>query len=53
MTFTQENTQGYTEAELTAIKNEWDEIVAAEGLEPETDEYYAREKQFQDEVSRR
>jgi hypothetical protein len=53
MTLTEENTQGYTESELQALNAEWDAIVAVEGLEPETDEYYQREKQFHDEVSRR
>ena len=53
MTFTHENTTGYTDSELAALNSEWDEIVAAEKLELETDEYYAREKRFTDEVSRR
>ena len=53
MTFTQENTTGYTDQELDALNAEWQQIVEAEGLEPDTDEYHAREKQFQDEVAHR
>lgn len=51
--FSQENTHGYTDAELQALNAEWNAIVEAENLERETDEYYQREKQFNDEVSRR
>ena len=53
MSFTQENTTGYTDAELAALNAEWAEIVTAEGLEPETGEYIDRQKQHADEVSRR
>lgn len=53
MAFTQESTRGYSDDELDALNTEWDEIVRAEGLQPETDEYYAREKEFCDQVSRR
>lgn len=53
MTFLQENTTGYSDAELATLNAEWAEIVEAEGLEPDTGEYIDREKQFADEVSRR
>ena len=53
MTFTHENTVGYTDSELAAINAEWEEIVEREGLTPETDEYYQRQSQFCDEISRR
>lgn len=53
MTFSQETTTGYTDAELAALNAEWAEIVEAESLEPDTGEYIDREKQFADEVSRR
>ena len=52
MTWTQENTDGYTDAELDSLNTEWDAIVQAKGLESDADEWYARESQFQDEVSR-
>ena len=51
--FSEENTEGYTAEELTLLNAEWEEIVRAEQLEPDTDEYYQREKQFSDDVSRR
>ena len=51
--FTQENTTGYTDAELDVLNTEWKEIVDIEGLELGSDEYYQREKQHADEVSRR
>ena len=53
MTFARENTEGYTDAELSNLNAEWEQIVETEGLEPDTDEYYQREKQFQDEVASR
>ncbi len=53
MTFTSDNTNGYTDAELDTLNAEWDAIVEAEGLEEYTDEYNEREKQHSDAVSRR
>jgi len=53
MTFTAENTTGYTDTELDTLNAEWAAIVKAERLSPESDEYYQREKQFQDDVSKR
>ncbi len=53
MPFTQENTTGYTDAELAELNAEWQQIIEREGLQPDSDEYYQREKQFQDEVARR
>ena len=51
--FEQENTDGYTDAELDALNTEWDAIVSDEQLEPGTDEYEAQVKQFSDEVAGR
>ena len=51
--FTQENTENYTDSELAALNDEWLEIAKNESLEPETDEYNERQKQFADEVARR
>ena len=53
MTFTQDNCRGYTDEELTALNAEWAQVVADEQLDPNTDDYHAREKQFQDAVARR
>ena len=53
MTFTRENTIGYTANQLESLNIEWAAIVQDDELEPETDEYYQREKQFSDEVSNR
>ena len=52
MAFTHENTSGYTDHELDMLNAEWELTVFVEGLEIESDEYYQREKQFADEVSR-
>lgn len=51
--FTQETTRGYTDAELAELNSEWQAIVHRDGLQADTDEYHARQKQFADEVSRR
>ena len=53
MTFTRDNTTGYSDVELAALNTEWQEIVKREGLQPGTDDYVAREKQHADDVSRR
>ncbi len=53
MTFSQETTTGYSNTELAEFNAEWSEIIAIEKLEPDTDEYIDREKQFADEISRR
>ncbi len=49
----QENTDGYTDAELASINAEWEEIVAAENLETETDEYREQLDRFGTEVAGR
>jgi hypothetical protein len=49
--FTQNNTEGYTDAELEALNAELDDRLS--GLEPGTDEYDNAVKAFNDEVSRR
>ena len=51
--FTQETTSGYTDEQLDTLNREWLEIVWNENLEPHTDEYSDREKQFADDVSHR
>ena len=51
--FRLDNTTGYTQAELDCLNAEWDAIVEAENLLDDADEFYVREKQFQDAVSRR
>jgi hypothetical protein len=53
MAFTRENTTGYTDDQLDRLNLEWVAIIAAESLEPDSEEYYAREKQFHDGVARR
>ena len=40
--FRQENTDGYSDAELDALNQEWATIVAAENLDPNADDYFAR-----------
>lgn len=51
--FRTENTQDYTDDQLAALNTEWAAIVAADGLEAETDEYADRLDRFETEVSRR
>lgn len=51
MTFSQFNTEGYSDRELEYINAELAERLA--GLEPESDEYQQTAKAFCDEVSRR
>jgi hypothetical protein len=48
--FTHENTSGYSDDELDALNREWLAIVESEHLEPETDEFYQRQKAFNDSV---
>ena len=49
MTFDQNNTQGYTDAELDLLNTHWRTIVEIEKLEPETDAWKSRqEKLFRD-----
>lgn len=53
MTFTTDNTEGYTAAELAALNAEFEARLAAAGVEPGSDEALAMEKAFADEVARR
>ena len=49
----QDNTEGYSQTEIDDLNREWESIVESEKLEPFTDEYYDREKQFADDVAKR
>lgn len=51
MTFTQQNTDGYTDQQLSDLQDELKARLA--GLEPDSDEYQQAEKAFADEVARR
>lgn len=51
--FGSDNTTGYTDSERNALNMEWAGIVEEFDLETGSDEYYIRQKQFCDEVSRR
>lgn len=53
MTFTTDNTEGYTDAELAALNAEFEARLAAAGVEPGSDEALAMEKAFADEVAGR
>lgn len=53
MTFTADNTEGYTAAELAALNAELAERLKAAGAEPGSDEAQEIEKAFHDEVARR
>ncbi len=53
MTFTAENTEGYTAAELAALNAELAKRIQAAGAEPGSDEAADIEKAFHDEVARR
>lgn len=53
MTFTADNTEGYTAAELAALNAELAERLAAAGAEPGSDEAQEIEKAFHDEVAGR
>lgn len=45
MTFSQENTSGYTDDQLATLNHEWDAIVATEGLTEEMPEWqHAQER---------
>ena len=49
--FRHDNTEGYTDEQLAAFNAEWDGIVRDEGLEPGSDWYNERAKQFCDQVN--
>ena len=51
--FRDDNTQGYSAADLANLNAEWAAIVAADALEPETDAYHEALDRFQTEVARR
>jgi len=53
MTFTAQNTEGYTAAELAALNAEFEARLAAAGVEPGSDEAADLEKAFSDEVAGR
>lgn len=53
MTFTTDNTEGYTAAEIAALNAELAERIKAVGAEPGSDEALDLEKAFHDEVARR
>jgi hypothetical protein len=46
--FSHDNCDGYTDAELTTVNAEWDRIVETDELTAGTDDYYARQQQFID-----
>jgi hypothetical protein len=48
---TTQNTTGYTDAELAALNQEWEE--RSLGLDPDSDEYHDAYKAFCDEVAKR
>lgn len=52
MAFTQENTSGYTDAQLTDINDKWTDVVERLSLEDGTDEYSDAEKRFDEAVNR-
>ena len=51
--FRQNNTEGYSDAELDAMNEEWEERARKAGLEEDTDEWEEAAKRFSDEVSGR
>lgn len=51
MRFTQQNTDGYTDQQLSELNAELAERLS--GLEPDSDEYQQAEKNFADEVAAR
>ena len=51
--FRQDNTHGYTDAELDALNVEWTARADAMGLHPADDEYDAHLKVFADEIAKR
>lgn len=51
MAFTQQNTDGYTDAQLAALNAELQQRLA--GLDRDSDEYQQAEKAFHDEVAAR
>ena len=51
MAFTQDNTVGYTDAQLEQFNLELADRL--DGLDPDTDEYQQAESNFSDEVARR
>lgn len=53
MAFTQDNTSGYTDADLAALNAELAERLKAAGAEPGSDEAQEIEKAFNNEVASR
>ncbi len=53
MTYSADNTEGYTAAEMAALNAELAERIKAAGAEPGSDEAQEIEKAFHDEVARR
>lgn len=53
MTFTSDNTEGYTAAELAAFNAEFEARLAAAGVEPGSDKAHEVKKAFADEVAGR
>lgn len=51
--FRDDNTEGYTQADLDLLNEEWTEICEELHLEEHTDKYTEVEKHFADAVSRR
>ena len=51
--FTMDNTDGYTQAELDNINEEWNRLVESKGLIEGSDEYHQEAARFSDEVAAR
>lgn len=51
--FFDNNTSGYTEAELAALNSEWEAIVDDDNLEPDSEEYDLALDRFQTAVAKR
>jgi len=51
--FRNDNTDGYTQAQLDSLNSEWEALATELGLDPDDDEYKQAASNFGDEVSRR
>ena len=51
--FTMDNTYGYTQEQLDALNDEWQDRAAAGGWEEGSEEYLQQQKWFADEVAGR
>ena len=51
--FRTENTNGYTDAELSALNEEWAIMVETNALEEYTDEYDIQAKEFSNKVAKK